>query len=227
MATAAELHSNHPIALSILKAFSETGRQLDEPKISNHKNYSGQGVSVEYGQYSLLVGNDRILQANSIPHPDSEFDTTVAHVVIDGIYGGFITIGDELKSDSKEAIGQLRKLGINHISMLTGDLKKAADSIAKKLGLDNYHAGLLPEDKVDKFEELTREIAGTAKTVFVGDGINDALVLARSDVGVAMGGLGSDAAIESADVVLMTDSPLKLRRQSPLPRKPGASSGRI
>jgi len=218
-AAAAELHSNHPIALSISKAFSEDHDKLDEQKISNHTDYSGQGVSVQYGNYSVIVGNDRLLETNSIPHTKSEFDTTLIHVVVDGIYGGCIAIGDALKPDTEEAIGQLRKLGIDHLSMLTGDTEKAARKIAEQLRLDSYHAGLLPEDKVEKFEELAREAAGKGKTVFVGDGINDAPVLARSDVGVAMGGLGSDAAIETADVVLMTDSPLKLAEAISIAKK--------
>ncbi|WP_319548473.1 heavy metal translocating P-type ATPase [Desulfogranum marinum] len=209
-AAGAEFHSNHPIALSISKAFSDRGGKLDEQHISNHTNYSGQGVSVQYGKHSIIVGNSSILNTKSIPYIKSELDTTEVHVVVDGVYGGYIAIGDELKPDSAEAIVQLRKIGIDHISMLTGDTEKTAGKIAKKLGLNSYQAGLLPEDKVEKFEELVRETAGKGKTVFVGDGINDAPVLARSDVGVAMGGLGSDAAIETADVVLMTDSPLKL-----------------
>lgn len=217
LAAAAELHSTHPIAVSILKAFSDTGRTLDESKISDHSNYSGQGVSVQYGKYSVIVGNNRILNPESMSHDESEFDDTVVHVVVDNAYAGYITVGDELKSDTEEAIGQLRKLGINHISMLTGDTEKTAGKIAKQLGLDDYHAGLLPEDKVEKFEELVHSRRG--KTVFVGDGINDAPVLARSDVGVAMGGLGSDAAIETADVVLMTDSPLKLAESISISKK--------
>jgi Cd2+/Zn2+-exporting ATPase len=218
-AAAAEFHSNHPIALSISQAFSDKGNKLDEQKISGHTDYSGQGVSVEYGQYSVIVGNDRILQSNSIPHNKLEFDTTVVHVVIDGTYGGCITIGDELKPDTVEAIGQLRKLGISHISMLTGDTEKIAGKVARQLQLDSYHAGLLPEDKVERFEALCLATADAAKTVFVGDGINDAPVLARSDIGVAMGGLGSDAAIETADVVLMTDSPLKLAEAISIAKK--------
>jgi Cd2+/Zn2+-exporting ATPase len=218
-AAAAEMHSNHPIALSISKTFSENGGELNEQKISNHTDYSGQGVSVQYGQYSVMVGNDRMLETNSITHTKSEFDTTLIHVVVDGTYGGCIAIGDELKADTKEAIKQLRKLGVSHLSMLTGDTEKTAEKIAKQLRLDSYHAELLPEDKVEKFEELVHAIAGTGKTVFVGDGINDAPVLARSDVGVAMGGLGSDAAIETADVVLMTDSPLKLAESISIAQK--------
>ncbi|MGB3209953.1 MAG: heavy metal translocating P-type ATPase [Desulforhopalus sp.] len=219
LAAAAELHSTHPIALSILKSFSDTGRKLDEAKISNHTNYPGQGVSVNYGQYSVIVGNNRILAPETISHIDSELDNTAAHVVVDGSYAGCIAIGDELKPDTGEAIAQLRKLGISHISMLTGDTEKTASKIAEQLRLNSYYAGLLPEDKVEKFEELIHTAPGPGKTIFVGDGINDAPVLARSDVGVAMGGLGSDAAIETADVVLMTDSPLKLAESISIARK--------
>ncbi len=218
-AAAAELHSNHPIALSISKAFSENGGKLDDNKISNHMDYSGQGVSIQYGKYSVMVGNDRMLESNSIAHPKTECDTTLIHVVVDRIYTGCIAIGDELKADTEEAIGQLRKLGISHLSMLTGDTEKTAAKIADKLGLNSYFSGLLPEDKVEKFEELADITAKAGKTVYVGDGINDAPVLARSDVGVAMGGLGSDAAIETADVVLMTDSPLKLAESISIARK--------
>ena len=217
LAAAAELHSTHPIGVSILNAFSATGRKLDEPKISNHINNTGQGVSVQYGKYSIVVGNNRILNSEALFNNDFEFDDTAVHVVVDGAYAGYIIVGDELKSDAEEAIVRLRKLGIDHISMLTGDTEKTAGKIAKQLGLDNYHAGLLPEDKVEKFEELVH--SKTGKTVFVGDGINDAPVLARSDVGVAMGGLGSDAAIETADVVLMTDSPLKLAESISIAKK--------
>lgn len=209
-AAAAELHSNHPVARSISQAFADTGGKLDIQKISRHTDYAGQGVFVEFGRCSVLVGNDRLLLSNGITYEKYEHDTTAVHVVVDGVYAGYITVGDELKADAIEAIRQLRKLGISYISMLTGDTAKSAERIAGKLQLDSYHAGLLPEDKVRKFEELTTGNAGGSKTVFVGDGINDAPVLARSDVGVAMGGLGSDAAIETADVVLMTDSPLKL-----------------
>ncbi len=219
LAAAAELHSSHPIALSILKAFSDTGRKLDEAKISNHVNYPGKGVSVNYGQHSVTVGNKRILDPKATLHIDSELDHTAVHVVVDGSYAGCIAIGDDLKPDTGEAIAQLREFGIGHISMLTGDTEKTASKIAKQLGLNSYYAGLLPEDKVEKFEELIQTVPGPGKTVFVGDGINDAPVLARSDVGVAMGGLGSDAAIETADVVLMTDSPLKLAESISIARK--------
>lgn len=219
LAAAAELHSTHPIALSILKSFSDTGRKLDEAKVSNHRNYPGKGVSVNYGQYSVIVGNKRILDPDAISHIDSELDHTAIHVVVDGSYAGCIAIGDELKPDTGEAIAQLREFGIGHLSMLTGDTEKTASKIAKQLGLNSYYAGLLPEDKVEKFEELIHAVPGQGKTVFVGDGINDAPVLARSDVGVAMGGLGSDAAIETADVVLMTDSPLKLAESISIARK--------
>lgn len=219
LAAAAELHSTHPIALSILKSFFDTGRKLDEAKISNHANYPGKGVSVNYRQHSITVGNKRILDPEAISHIDSDLDHTLVHVVVDGSYAGCIAIGDELKPDTGEAIAQLREFGIGHLSMLTGDTEKTASKIAKQLGLNSYYAGLLPEAKVEKFEELIHAVSGQGKTVFVGDGINDAPVLARSDVGVAMGGLGSDAAIETADVVLMTDSPLKLAESISIARK--------
>ncbi len=218
-AAAAELHSNHPIARSISQTFTDGGGKLDEEKVSEHKEYSGEGISVVYGEHSIMVGNDRILDRFSIPPIKDEHDTTVVHVVIDGSYAGRLAIGDELREDSADAIKKLRSLGVNHISMLTGDTEKTAAKIAELLQLDTYHANLLPEDKVAKFEDLGRRFGDSVKTAFVGDGINDAPVLARSDVGVAMGGLGSDAAIETADVVLMTDSPLKLAEAITIARK--------
>lgn len=218
-AAAAELHSNHPIALSILQAHADTGGTLDESKIRDHTACSGQGVVVKYGNYTIMVGNDLFMQRQSVDHDQCESETTVMHVGVDGIYAGYITIADELKEDSKEAVAQLRQIGIGHISMLTGDTAMVAKKVSVELGLDSYHAQLLPEDKVEKFEELLSLQPTGIKTVFVGDGINDAPVLARSDVGVAMGGLGSDAAIETADVVLMTDSPAKLAESIVIAKK--------
>ncbi len=217
LAAAAELHSTHPIAVSISKAFSDTGNKLEESTISAHTNHPGLGVSVKYGKHTIILGNSRILTPHLKPNNKSEIDDTAVHIVVNGEYAGYITVGDELKTDTEEAIARLRKLGINHISMLTGDTEKAASKIAEQLRLDDYQAGLLPEDKVENFEKLVQAREG--KTVFVGDGINDAPVLARSDIGVAMGGLGSDAAIETADVVLMTDSPLKLAESISISRK--------
>lgn len=207
-AAAAELHSNHPIALSINQAFSQAGGTIDESQVTQHTDHSGKGVTAHYAKHEIMVGNDAFLHSQGIEHDICEFDTTAVHVVIDNNYTGYITIGDELKTETIRAIRELRKLGIEHISMFTGDNAKSAEKVAKILKLDSYHANLLPENKVEKFEELC--LSDYHKTVFVGDGINDAPVLARADIGVAMGGLGSDAAIETADVVLMTDSPMKL-----------------
>lgn len=209
-AAAAELFSEHPIALSIRQAYEDSGGVLEDSLVSNHTDYSGKGVGTLYGRRSVLVGNDALLHSQSIEHDKCEFDTTVAHVIVDGEYAGYITIGDELKTETKKAISELRKIGIENITMLTGDNTKTAEKFARELSLDSYYADLLPEDKVEKFEEISNANKNKGKTAFVGDGINDAPVLARSDVGIAMGGVGSDAAIETADVVLMTDSPLKI-----------------
>jgi Cd2+/Zn2+-exporting ATPase len=157
-----------------------------------------------------MVGNDSLLHLESIDHSICEFDGTVAHIVVDGNYAGYITIGDEIKPDAEKAMKLLRKQGVEHVAMLTGDNTRAADTVANKLGIDNFYADLLPEDKVSIFEKLIKQNKGDGKIAFVGDGINDAPVLARADVGVAMGGLGSDAAVETADVVLMNDSPMKM-----------------
>ncbi len=218
-AAASELHSNHPIARSISQAFTDSGGKLDETKVSDHREYSGEGVAVSYGKNLIMVGNSRILDRFSKQPVEDEHDTTVVHVVVDGSYAGRLAIGDELRAESADAIKKLRSLGVEHISMLTGDTTRVASRIAKRLQLDNYHANLLPEDKVKKFEDMSRGFGDSVKTAFVGDGINDAPVLARSNVGVAMGGFGSDAAIETADVVLMTDSPMKLVESISIARK--------
>jgi len=209
-AAAAELHSNHPIAISINKAFDEDGRELKASMISNHTEISGQGVKARYGDHSVMVGNDSLLHLESIDHPECEFDGTVAHIVVDGNYAGYITIGDEIKPDAENALKMLKQQGVEHIAMLTGDNPRAASAVANHLRIDSFYADLLPEDKVLIFEKLKRQSKGEGKIAFVGDGIYDAPVLARADVGVAMGALGSDAAVETADVVLMNDSPMKM-----------------
>jgi Cd2+/Zn2+-exporting ATPase len=209
-AAAAETQSNHPIAASILDAFSRTGLELEPMKITRHANLSGQGVKARYGDRDILVGNDHLLHLKFIDHDRCDFDSTVVHVVVDDQYAGYITIGDEVREDAVPAVQALRRRGIGRIVMLTGDNACAAQSVARKLGLDTYHADLLPEDKVRIFESIKEQHSNGGKTAFVGDGINDAPVLARADVGLAMGGLGSDAAIETADVVLMQDSPMKV-----------------
>jgi Cd2+/Zn2+-exporting ATPase len=209
-AAAAELGSNHPIAISIIKAFNKAGRKLKSSLVFDHAEVSGQGVKARYGNHSIMVGNDGFLHLQSIDHPKCEFDDTVTHIVVDGNYAGYITIGDEIRSDADKALKLLKDQGVEHIAMLTGDNARAAEAVANRLRIDSYYSDLLPEDKVSIFEKLARQSKREDKIAFVGDGINDAPVLARADVGVAMGALGSDAAIETADVVLMNDSPLKM-----------------
>ena len=209
-AAAAELQSNHPIAISIIDEFNKKGRKLSPGMVLSHTELSGQGVKARYKDHSIMVGNDSLLHLESIDHPKCEFGDTVAHIVVDGGYAGYILIGDEIKSDAKRALISLKKQGIEHVIMLTGDNTCAASAVANNLGIDSFHAELLPEDKVSIFERLKKETVGNGKIAFVGDGINDAPVLARADVGVAMGALGSDAAVETADVVLMNDSPMKM-----------------
>jgi len=209
-AAAAEYQSNHPIAVSISAAYEQTGERIEALKVSEHMDFPGRGVTAQYDGYRILVGNDQFLHRRSIDHHRCEFDATVAHVAIDGRYAGYITIGDHIKPGAAEAIRNLKAQGVEHIAMLTGDNACAAQAVAEKLQLDSFHADLFPEDKVKIFEQLSRRSNAEGTTVYVGDGINDAPVIARADVGVAMGALGSDAAIESADVVLMTDSPAKM-----------------
>ena len=211
-AAAAEYHSNHPIATSILEAFSESGSELDTTQIFDHTNMAGQGVKVRYGKRNVLVGNDNLLHHYNVDHSKCVFDSTVAHIVVDEVYAGYITIGDLIHPDAAETIKSLRDQNVAHIAMLTGDNQCAAEAVSKRLGLDSFYANLLPEDKVKILEKIARENmeTGNKKIAFVGDGINDAPVIARADVGIAMGAFGSDAAIETADVVLMKDSPLKV-----------------
>jgi Cd2+/Zn2+-exporting ATPase len=209
-AAAAEYQSNHPIASSILSAFSRDGRKLDTTKISGHVNMAGKGVKARYGDHNICVGNDNLMHQEAIDHDKCDFDGTVAHISVDGNYAGYLTIGDEIRQDAERTISGLRENGVKHIAMLTGDNICAAEGVSKSLGLDRFYADLLPEDKVRIFEKIGKEKQNKRKIAFVGDGINDAPVIARADVGVAMGALGSDAAIETADVVLMTDSPSKL-----------------
>ena len=209
-AAAAEYHSNHPIATSILEAFSDSGRRLHPSQILEHAEIAGEGVQAQYNGHTVFVCNDNLLHREKILHDKCDFDNTVAHVSVDGNYVGYLMIGDEIKTDAAKAISDLRDQGVGHIVMLTGDNRCAAESVANRLKLDQFHADLLPEQKVTMFDQINKDRKGTGKIAFVGDGINDAPVIARADVGVAMGALGSDAAIETADVVLMTDSPLKM-----------------
>lgn len=209
-AGAAEYQSNHPIAASILSALKHHGGKVDTTMVYGHTDISGQGVTAQYGDRTISVGNDNLLHMKNIDHDRCEFDSTVAHIAVDGKYAGYITIGDEVRPESVEAVRGLRAQGITRVAMLTGDNYCAAESISRKLGLDGFHADLLPEEKVGIFEQIEKNSSDRQKIAFVGDGINDAPVIARADVGMAMGGVGSDAAVETADVVIMKDSPMKI-----------------
>ncbi|RLF77021.1 cadmium-translocating P-type ATPase [Thermococci archaeon] len=206
-AALAEAHSNHPIAKAIKEAY---GKEINEAEIKEHENIAGHGVKARIDSVEVMVGNDRLLHRFNIEHDTCRVKGTVAHVVINGKYAGYIIISDEIKEDAPIAVRDLKRLGVKRVIMVTGDNREVAAEIAKQLGLDSFYAELLPEDKVKIIEELEKEKAPNDKIVFVGDGINDAPVLARADVGVAMGALGSDAAIETADVVIMDDKPAKL-----------------
>jgi len=203
----AESHSTHPIAKSILEAYE---KNIETDKIDDYQEISGHGIRAVIDDQEVLAGNIKLMNKENIDCQEADEDGTIVYLAIDKKYAGYITITDEIKADTAEAIKGLKKLGIRNLTMLTGDRKAVAESVAARLGLDNYYAELLPDQKVEKVEELLTNKDEKDKLIFVGDGINDAPVLARSDIGVAMGGLGSDAAIEAADVVLMTDEPSKL-----------------
>ncbi|HDO26547.1 MAG TPA: cadmium-translocating P-type ATPase [Bacteroidetes bacterium] len=203
LAAYAEYSSNHPIAKSIFESYN---RQIDNARIGKVEEISGYGVRAFIDKKEIFAGNDKLLHKENIKHDKCDIEGTVVHVVVDRKYAGYIVISDTLKDDAIEAIGQLNKKGIKTV-MLTGDNRHAAGAIARKLDIGEYYAELLPENKVEHIERLLNK---NSKVAFVGDGINDAPVLARADVGIAMGALGSDAAIETADVVLMTDSPTKV-----------------
>jgi Cd2+/Zn2+-exporting ATPase len=203
----AESYSNHPIAVSIIKAY---GREIDKSMISEYDEISGHGIKAMVKGILVLAGNSKLMDKENIPHDDADETGTVVHIAIDRKYAGYIVISDEVKDDSKNALRELKSIGVRKLVMLTGDNKAIGERIGMDLGMDEVYAELLPHQKVEKLELLDQNKPSDGKLVFVGDGINDAPVLARADVGVAMGGVGSDAAIEAADVVLMTDEPSKL-----------------
>ncbi len=200
----AEAHSNHPIAASVREAY---GLPVDESLVQQYREVGGHGVFARFEGRSIIAGNDRLLHAEKIAHGLCTVEGTVVHVAIDGTYPGYLVISDELKEDAKETIRALGSIGVDRTVLLTGDSNEIAERTAAELGMSEYFGGLLPGDKVAHLERIMAAQKGGARTAFVGDGINDAPVLARSDVGIAMGQLGSDAAIDTADVVLMTDSP--------------------
>ncbi|MDR2435021.1 MAG: cadmium-translocating P-type ATPase [Treponema sp.] len=212
----AEAHSSHPIARSITQAW---GRDIEAGTIGGYEEIAGKGVSVRVGDDTVLAGNARLLETAKITVPPVEASGTAIYLAVNGAYAGYLVISDELKADSRQAVEDLRTIGVKRIAMLTGDSRAVGESIAKQIGLDTVYAELLPHQKVEHLETLEQGKSGSGKLVFVGDGINDAPVLARADVGIAMGGVGSDAAIEAADVVLMTDEPSKIVNAIRIARK--------
>lgn len=207
IAAYAESHSNHPIAESIRTAY---GEQISKEEISNYNEISGHGIEVSIEGKTVLAGNVRLMEREGIAYEVPEQSGTVVHIAVEHQYGGYLVIADEVKEDSLQAIQALKKIGIRKTVMLTGDASSVAEAVGKQLGVDEVHAELLPQHKVEAIEKLDREKSHREKIIFVGDGINDTPVLARADVGIAMGGLGSDAAIEAADIVIMTDEPSKI-----------------
>lgn len=222
VAAHAEAFSDHPIALSVKKAYldeapADSERIIDQARIEDAAEESGHGVKATVDGHAVLVGNDKLMSAHGISCPDCELTGTILHVAIDGAYAGHIVIADTVKDDAAQAIADLHAAGVERCIMLTGDREEVARSVASDLGLDEYHAQLLPGDKVEQVERILDSARGNL--AFVGDGINDAPVLTRADVGIAMGAMGSDAAIEAADVVLMDDKPSNIARAIRVARK--------
>lgn len=203
----AESYSNHPIAVSILK---EYGREIIKDEIEDYEEIPGHGIKVKIKGRAVLAGNAGLMRQENITFENIEAAGTVVYIAIDDKFAGYILISDEVKEDAKEAVRGLKEIGIKKTVMLTGDSSAIAGKVSEHLGLDEYYAELLPDQKVEEMEALDKQKAKNRKLLFVGDGINDAPVLARADVGIAMGGLGTDAAIEAADIVIMTDEPSKI-----------------
>lgn len=216
IAAHAEAYSDHPIAVSVKEAF--TG-EIDQSRIADVREEGGHGVRAVVDQRVVLVGNDKLMREEGIVYHDCELTGTILHVSIDGKYAGHIIIADVVKDDAAECIERLHAAGVGKTVMLTGDRAEVAKAVAEKLGLDEYHGQLLPEDKVNQVERLLGETSEKGKLAFVGDGINDAPVLTRADIGIAMGAMGSDAAIEAADIVLMDDKPSKIASAIGIARK--------
>ena len=222
VAAHAEAFSDHPIALSVKKAYldeapADSERIIDQARIEGAAEESGHGVKATVDGHAVLVGNDKLMGVHGISCPDCELTGTILHVAIDGSYAGHIVIADTVKDDAARAIADLHAAGVERCIMLTGDREEVARSVASDLGLDEYHAQLLPGDKVEQVERILDSARGNL--AFVGDGINDAPVLTRADVGIAMGAMGSDAAIEAADIVLMDDKPSNIARAIRVARK--------
>lgn len=212
----AESYSNHPISLSLKRAYS---KEIDNGRISDVEEISGHGVIATVDGKKVMAGNIKLMKMMDIPYFKGELIGTIVHVAVNNKYIGYIVIADEVKEDSAQAIKELKAANIKQTVMLTGDNKSIGSKVAKELGLDKVYAELLPADKVEKLEELFSQKSKKGKLAFVGDGINDAPVLARADIGIAMGGLGSDAAIEASDVVIMTDEPSKIATTMKISKK--------
>ena len=215
-AALAECSSSHPISKSLQKAY---GKPIDRNRVTNIEEISGNGVTAKVDGISVAAGNAKLMKRLGISYQECHHVGTVIHMAVDGKYEGHILISDILKPHAKEAIAELKKAGIKKTVMLTGDSKRVADQVAKELGIGEVYSELLPADKVSKVEELLHQKSEKEKLAFVGDGINDAPVLSRADIGIAMGALGSDAAIEAADIVLMDDDPLKISKAIKIARK--------
>ena len=217
LAALAESASSHPISKSLQKAY---GRELDRSRVGQVEERSGAGVVAEVDGKSVAAGNDKLMNQLGVAFQESDEPGTVVHISVDGVYAGQILIADRIKPGAAKAIAQLRSAGVRRMVMLTGDHRSVAEKVAKELGIDEYYSELLPADKVTKVEELLAERSNDRdKLAFVGDGINDAPVLSRADIGIAMGAMGSDAAIEAADVVLMDDDPRKIAKAIKISRK--------
>lgn len=215
-ATLAESYSTHPISKSLQKAY---GKPVDKTRIKDVKEISGHGIVAKIDNITVMAGNDKLMKKFNISYVDCHSIGTIVHIAIDNKYAGHILISDLIKPTSKQAIQELKNIGIKKTIMLTGDISKVANKVATDLNIDQVYSELLPEDKVTKVEELLIQKSNKEKLAFVGDGINDAPVLSRADIGIAMGALGSDAAIEAADIVLMDDDPLKIAKAIKISKK--------
>ena len=215
-AALAECASSHPISKSLQKAY---GKEIDRSRVTDIEEVSGRGILAKVDGVPVAAGNHKLMEQLGIDFIDCHSVGTIIHMAIDGKYAGHIVISDVVKPNSKQAIEQLHRAGVTKTVMLTGDAKKVAASVAKELGVDEMYSDLLPAGKVEKVEALLSQQSGKAKLAFVGDGINDAPVLSRADIGIAMGAMGSDAAIEAADIVLMDDEPLQIAKAIKISRK--------
>ena len=215
-AALAECASSHPISKSLQKAY---GRKIDRSRVSNIEEISGHGITAVVDGHKVAAGNGKLMKKFNIQYNECHSVGTIIHMAVDGKYAGHIVISDIVKPHSKQAIAALKKAGVEKTVMLTGDSKRVAEQVAASLGIDEVYSELLPSDKVTKVEELLRIKSDRDKLAFVGDGINDAPVLTRADIGIAMGAMGSDAAIEAADVVLMDDDPMQIAKAIKISRK--------